>query len=214
MATPDQLPPSPALPKYLQDPETTQEYRDLISSLPTERDLIQGKLHQYQGFWFLTWFMQGVVATQKHFQAHHTNILLATNPKASTTWLKAISFTLLNRVRYSDIQQHPLLTINPHVLVPILEVDLYNKKEVPDLTTFTSPRLFPTNLPSSMLPISAKNSTCKIVYLCRNPKDTFVSLWHFLNRLAPTSTSTISLEDSFDMFCRGVSSFGPYWDHV
>jgi hypothetical protein len=129
--------------------------------------------------------------------------------------LKAISFALLNRVRYPlDIQQHPLLTINPHVLVPFLEVDLYNKKEVPDLTSFISLRLFSTHLPYSMLPISAKNSTWKIVYLSRNPKDTFVSFWHFSNKLRTTSIGIHSLEDSFDMFCRGVSSFGPYWDHV
>jgi hypothetical protein len=214
MATPDQPPPSSSLPKYLQDPEMTQECKDLIPTLPTEQDLILGKLHQYQGFWFATWIMQGVVASQKHFKAHHTDILIATIPKAGTTWLKAISFALLNRVRYADTEQHPLLTTNPHFLVPFLELDLYNKKEVPDLTSFTSPRLFSTHLPYSMLPIFAKNSTCKIVYLCRNPKDTFVSFWHFSNKLIPTSIGTHSLEDSFDMFCRGVSSFGPYWDHV
>ncbi|XP_059448223.1 cytosolic sulfotransferase 5-like [Corylus avellana] len=215
MATPDddQPPLSPPIPKYFQEPEMTQECRDLISTLPTQRGWIHETIHQYQGFWLETWIMQGVVAFQKHFQAHDTDILLATNPKAGTTWLKALSFGLLNRVRYPDIQQHPLLTINPHVLVTILE-HLYNKKEVPDLTSFTSPRLFSTHLPYSLLPISAKNSTCKIVCLCRNPKDTFVSRWHFFNRLRPMSTGALSLEDAFDMFCRGSSGFGPYWDHV
>ncbi|XP_059448399.1 cytosolic sulfotransferase 5-like [Corylus avellana] len=222
MATPDddQPPLSPPLPKHLQELEMTQECRDLISTLPTQRGWVHETIHQYQGFWFETLFMQGVVAFQKHFQADHdTDILLATNPKAGTTWLKAISFALVNRLRYPDTQRHPLLTVNPHILVPTLEIDLYNKREVPDLTTnsFTSRRLFSTHLPYSMLPISAKNSTnCKIVYLCRNPKDTLVSFWHFCNRLRPMSTSTgaLSLEDAFDMFCRGSSGFGPYWDHV
>jgi hypothetical protein len=59
-----------------------------------------------------------------------------------TTWLKAISFALLNQVRHPDIQQHPLLTINPHILVPFLELDLYNKKEVPDLTFFYLSKAF------------------------------------------------------------------------
>jgi hypothetical protein len=52
MATLDQLPPSPELPKYLQDPETTQEYRDLISSLPIERDLIKENFISIKGFGF------------------------------------------------------------------------------------------------------------------------------------------------------------------
>jgi hypothetical protein len=210
MATPQPTP--PLLPKNLQEPEMTQECRDLISSLPTHRHWVQGKLHQYQGFWFPTWSIQGVVAFQKHFQAHDTDILIATIPKSGSTWLKAISFALVNRMHYPDIQQHPLLIANPHVLVPFLDVDLYNQKEVPDLTSFTSPRLLSTHLPYSLLPISAKNSTCKIVVLCRNPKDTLVSLWHFSKMLTPTSA--ISLEDAFEMFCRGVSIFGPYWDHV
>jgi hypothetical protein len=29
-----------------------------------------------------------------------------------------------------------------------------------------------------------------------------------------TPTSTFSLEDASDMFCRGVNPFGPYWDHA
>ena len=192
----------------------TQECRNLICSLPTQGRWVEGKLHLYQGFWFPTSIMQGVVAFQKYFQAHDTDVLIATFPKAGTIWLKAMSFALVNRLHYPDTQQHPLLKDNPHVLVPFLELDLYNKIEVPDLTSFTSPRLFSTHLPHSLLPISAKNSTCKIVILCRNPKDTFVSLWHFVNRLTPTSGGTISVEDFFDMFCRGVSPFGPYWDHV
>jgi hypothetical protein len=28
------------------------------------------------------------------------------------------------------------------------------------------------------------------------------------------SIATYSLEYAFDMFCRGVNPYGPYWDHV
>ena len=59
-----------------------------------------------------------------------------------------------------------------------------------------------------------KESNCKIVYLCRDPKDTFISLWHFANRLRHESKGTNSLEESFDKFCRGVNVGGPFWDHV
>ncbi|KAG2705315.1 hypothetical protein I3760_05G046300 [Carya illinoinensis] len=52
-----------------------------------------------------------------------------------------------------------------------------------------------------------EDSACKIVYVCRNPKDTFVSLWHFLNRVHSMADP---LEEDFDKFCRGVSPFGPY----
>ncbi|KAG6653040.1 cytosolic sulfotransferase 6-like [Carya illinoinensis] len=197
----------PSFAQHLQEDQLIPEqYVDFISSLPTI-----GFYSQYRGFWFPTLFMQGVLSFQKHFQAHETDILMMTPPKVGTTWLKAILFAIVNRKNHLDLQKHPLLTNNPHILVPYLELHLYNKKEVPDLTPFPSPRLFSTHLPYALLPTSVKNSTCKIVYLYRNPKDTFVSLWHFLEKNGMT---TDSFEETFDKFCQGVSSFGPYWDHI
>ncbi|KAK1385397.1 Sulfotransferase [Heracleum sosnowskyi] len=53
----------------------------------------------------------------------------------------------------------------------------------------------------------------KIVYLCRDIKDTFISLFHFSNK-ANYRPSPISLEHAFDLFCRGVSLSGPIWDQI
>ncbi|KAK7837330.1 cytosolic sulfotransferase 5 [Quercus suber] len=208
--------PSPPLPKYLKEDEVTQECRNFISSLPTEKGWVANNLHQYQGCWIATRYMQGVLSFQKHFQAHDTDIILVTTPKAGTTWLKALLFSLVNRVHYPNPQKHhPLLTNNPHVLVPFLDINLYTENQVPDLTSFASPRLFSTHLPYVSLPMSTKDSACKIVHLSRNPKDTFVSLWHFTNSLrSPASKGPNSLQEAFDKFCRGVSLYGPYWDHV
>lgn len=211
MATPQ---PPPALPQYLQEHEFSQENRDFISSLPTEKGWVSNHLHQYQGFWHATRHMQGVLACQKHFQALDTDILLVSTPKSGTTWLKAILFALVKRAQHPDPQQHPLITNIPHVLVPFLELNVYMEKEVPDLTALTPPRLFSTHLPYVSLPDSVKHSACKVVYLCRDPKDTFVSLWHFANKLRAKSRGTISLEEAFDKFCKGVSLDGPLWDHV
>ena len=61
------------------------------------------------------------------------------------------------------------------------------------------------------MPKSALNSDCKVVYICREPKDAFVSQYHFLNKLSPKK---ISLEKAFDLFCEGKCHCGPNWDHV
>ncbi|KAG6653031.1 cytosolic sulfotransferase 5-like [Carya illinoinensis] len=197
----------PPFSDHLQEDELTPDQNgDFISSLPTA-----GFLSQYRGFWITTRSMQGVLSLQKHFQAQETDIQMMTPPKVGTTWLKAILFAIVNRKHNLDLQKHPLLTNNPHILVPYLDLHFYNQKEVPDLTFFPSPRLFSAHLPYTLLPTSVKHSTCKIVHLYRNPKDTFVSLWHFLKNNGRT---TDSFEGTFDEFCQGVSSFGPYWDHV
>ncbi|KAL4342771.1 hypothetical protein S245_035751 [Arachis hypogaea] len=208
--------PNNAIPKYLQESEVSQECKDLIATLPIEKGWLASHLHQYQGFWHITRQLQGVLSCQKHFNALNSDILIVTTPKSGTTWLKALTFALLNRHKYPKMfQNHPLLTKNPHFLVPFLELDLYNDKDlVPNLNSTPSPRLFSTHIPYVSLPKSVIDSDCKILYLCRNPKDTFISLWHFTNKLKMEGTSTNSLEDSFKKFCNGVSLCGPFWDHV
>ncbi|KAK3438506.1 hypothetical protein EUGRSUZ_C03130 [Eucalyptus grandis] len=194
-----------------------QAFKDLFSSLPSEEDWITASFRLYQGFWLSPRLFKGILTCQNHFQAHPSDILLVTSPKSGTTWLKAILFALLNRAKYSDSvsqQRHPLLTQNSHDLVPFLELNLYLGQENPDLTAIASPRLFATHMPYSLLPQSVRDSNCKLVYLCRNPKDTFVSTWHFANRMRPEEKGQIPIQEGLDKFCRGVSVCGPYWDHV
>ncbi|XP_076895873.1 cytosolic sulfotransferase 5-like [Bidens hawaiensis] len=200
--------------KYLKQ-ELTQECKILLSTLPTKSGWVVSKLYNYQGFWYHPSYLQGLLSCQKHFQAQDTDILLATTPKSGTTWLKALLFTLLNRTRYPHAQHdHPLLSNNPHMLVPFLEIKLYLDDQNPDLSSFASPRLFSTHLPYVSLPKSVKDSKCKLVYLCRNPKDTFISLWAFSNQLRLQEMGTNSLEDVFEKYCEGVSLYGPFWDHL
>ncbi|MBA0608476.1 hypothetical protein Godav_020692, partial [Gossypium davidsonii] len=45
-------------------------------------------------------------------------------------------------------------------------------------------------------------SACHFVYICRDPKDVFVSKWHFANKLRPKELPPLSLEETFDLFCK------------
>ncbi|KAK4733151.1 hypothetical protein R3W88_007412 [Solanum pinnatisectum] len=92
-------------------------------------------------------------------------------------------------------QNHPLLVKNPHVLVPFLEHTLYVDGRIPDFSSFTSPRLLATHVPFASLPKFVQNSETKLVYLLDH-KD------------------TNSIEEMFDLFCKGVSIYSPFWDHV
>ncbi|XP_065630949.1 flavonol sulfotransferase-like [Quercus suber] len=76
-----------------------------------------------------------------------------------------------------------------------------------------------THIPYTSLPKSIINSCYKIVYICSDPKDVFVSQWHFAHKLSATTAKAsaredLHLEDAFEFFCGGLSPYGPYWDHL
>ncbi|KAL6643012.1 hypothetical protein ACP70R_021193 [Stipagrostis hirtigluma subsp. patula] len=74
-----------------------------------------------------------------------------------------------------------------------------------------SPRLMATHMQHSLLPASiSKSGDCKIIYICREPKDALVSLWHYTRRFRPN----LSFAELFEHACEGVSHSGPIWDHV
>ena len=50
--------------------------------------------------------------------------------------------------------------------------------------------------------------------MCRNPLDAFVSSWHFLMKSRPESLGPISIDEGFQMYCRGAMGFGPFWKHM
>ncbi|KAL6853373.1 hypothetical protein ACP4OV_019402 [Aristida adscensionis] len=145
-------------------------HTDLVSKLPTREGWSQ-PLVLYKNFWLRPQLAENIMRLQNSFRAHQDDIILATNPKCGTTWLKALAFTVANRSR--------ILT---------------------------------THMPVSLLPDSILACGCRLVYICRDPKDAFVSRWHFENRIR-VAQEVIELQDAFNNFCEGVSSFGPFWDH-
>ncbi|KAJ0575297.1 putative flavonol 3-sulfotransferase [Helianthus annuus] len=57
-------------------------------------------------------------------------------------------------------------------------------------------------------------SSCKFVYVCRDPKDVLISKWHFMSKLRSKDQPPLSLDEAFELFCQGVSEYGPFWEHV
>ncbi|CAA2958510.1 cytosolic sulfotransferase 12-like [Olea europaea subsp. europaea] len=194
--------PLPSKNPYDLEEVVAQEFKDLIFSLPKENGWVASYLYKYQGFWHPVRHLQGIITCQRHFQARDSDVILITTPKLGTTRLKVIVFTLMNRMQYPIAQDHPLHSKNPHDLVPFLEHTLYVDNQIPDLSSMNSPRLLATHLsfisiPRNLFRIPDIKSTT-LVYLCRNPKDTFVSLWQFCNRLRPKEMGTHSLGEAFE----------------
>lgn len=208
------------IPKYLQQEESlAPEFKDLISTLPKQKGWFDStSLYKYHNFWFQPDHLQAILSCRKNFRPRDSDIFLVTYPKCGTTWLKAVIFTLLHRHHHPPhSENHPLLTKNPHDLVLSLEINLYADDGQIQIPAAAEPsrRFFSTHMPHASLPEALKGgSKCKVVYVCRNPKDTFVSLWHFMNKLRLPESGEIRIEEAFEKFCGGVVGYGPFWDHV
>ncbi|KAI4995133.1 hypothetical protein ZWY2020_035036 [Hordeum vulgare] len=189
------------------------EYADIVSTLPSigSPDL---HLRLYQDVWLFNELVPGFISVQRRFTPRPGDVLLASPPKCGTTWLKALAFATMARAAYplSDAG-HPLLRLNPHECVPFMEA-LFSAGQEAKLDALPSPRLLHTHMHHSMLPRTfADNPDCKIVFICREPKDMLVSTWHFI-KSAGGSSSSSSFSDLFELACEGKNPYGPIWGHI
>ncbi|XP_057802375.1 cytosolic sulfotransferase 5-like [Salvia miltiorrhiza] len=200
---------------FFKSQQRSQDFKEFISTLPREKGFSKHSLYRYhyQGFWYVDVLLEAVISCQEHFQAEDSDVFVASTPKCGTTWLKAIAFALLNRRRQPPTSRdHPLLSSNPHDLVPFLETGFYGSRKALDIASFPSPRLLSTHVPHSSLPkLMRSGSKCKIVYVARDPKDALVSEWHFL---AKAWVLERTMAEAFEQFCEGLNMYGPFWDHV
>ncbi|KAK6129765.1 hypothetical protein DH2020_036472 [Rehmannia glutinosa] len=190
------------------------EIHELLQTLEQQTNWDGRPLVKYDGFWLTVLSFRSILSTQKYFKAKDSDVILASFPKSGTTWLKALTFSIVNRNVYT-IDQNPLLTCNPHTLVPSLEHHLYSLQENPNLQHIPSPRIFSTHMPLSILHDSIRDSECKIIYICRSPLDVFISSRHFwLENKIGKDAVPLELDEAFDRFCQGIHSSGPFWDHM
>ncbi|XP_010506948.1 PREDICTED: cytosolic sulfotransferase 11-like [Camelina sativa] len=135
------------LPNFMKDNQVSQETKNLISSLPSDKDFTGNGLYNHKGCWYYPNILQAVLDVQKHFKPRDTDIIIASMPKGGTTWLKSLVFAVVHQDEYRENPQiHPLLSQNPHDLVPFLEIELYANSQTPNLTKFPSPMIFSTHM--------------------------------------------------------------------
>ncbi|CAL5322128.1 unnamed protein product [Camellia sinensis] len=198
-------------PKPSLDQEPSRRFWDILD------------LHKWEGFWYSTGHLEGTKDLQAHHESRDDDIVLASSIKTGTTWLKALCFCIMQGQKGADKgkvgekeeeEDDPLLKNHPTFYVQTIESKNYEKNSTVDLSGMPSPRLFHTHIPYNALPESMKKSNCKIVYITRNPKDTLVSMWHFLNNVRTPEQGPYPFDKAFESFCDGVHPYGPFFDHV
>ncbi|KAG8497323.1 hypothetical protein CXB51_008530 [Gossypium anomalum] len=175
--------------------KTFKNCDQLLPTLPQTKGWWFVQLFQYHGFWITTVGIRGSILDPLTSSSQHP--LNVAPPD-------------------SEPSDHPLRKANPQDLVPFFEGIIHKDGSTSFVNGIPSPRLLSTHLPYSLFPTRMTDDTlaCHFVYICRDPKDVFVSKWHFANKLRPKELPPLSLEETFDLFCKEVSHYGPFWDHV
>lgn len=144
-----------------------------------------------------------------NFQAREDDILVATFPKAGTTWTQEIvDLIMLNgdverSMRAPCFVKVPFIDLNPK---PMLSgVDAANAMK--------SPRLLKTHLPIQLVPPSFWEKNVKVIYVARNAKDCMVSYFHF-QRMNKTLPDPGTWNEYFSTFLAENVAWGSWFDHV
>ncbi|XP_029975196.1 cytosolic sulfotransferase 3-like [Salarias fasciatus] len=171
---------------------------------------IRGVLFDFHGVSMTHYFTDNWENVQ-NFQARPDDILIATYPKAGTTWTSYI----LDLLYFGQTWQERQATVPIFDRVPFLEItwpSMGSGKDVADNLP-TSPRLIKTHFPVQFVPKSFFEQNCRIVYVARNAKDNVVSFFHFdrMNRIEPEPGDWNSY---LKRFMQGKMVFGSWYDHV
>ncbi|XP_041801421.1 cytosolic sulfotransferase 3-like [Chelmon rostratus] len=182
-----------------------------MSAHPDKMDLpSRPELFDFHGVSMTHYFTDNWKNVQS-FQARPDDILIATYPKAGTTWVSYI----LDLLYFGQTAPERQTSIPIYERVPFLEimesavdtgVELANNLP-------TSPRLIKTHLPIQFVPKSFWEQNCRMIYVARNAKDNMVSYFHF-ERMDMSQPQPGDWSSYLHRFKEGKIVFGPWYDHV
>jgi len=140
---------------------------------------------------------------EKEFVVKDGDVFIVTYPRSGTTWTEQMVHLLVNKGEQGEqrlTDAVPWLETLPHRPNSMIEF----------LEAMPQRRLFTSHLPYPLMP-HTDNTTAKIVYVARNPKDVAISTY-FHNQSKGGYEG--SWEEHFQLFLYGDVGFGPYFDHV
>lgn len=144
------------------------------------------------------------------FNPDPSDLLIATYPKAGTTWTQEIVDLLLHNGDAEACQRaptpirSPFLEIVPPPPVPT-GLELLEKMD--------PPRIIKTHLAFHLVPKGFWKNKCKVIYVARNAKDNLVSYYYF-DLMNKTQPEPGPFNQYIYKFMRGELGWGSWYDHV
>ncbi|XP_074476768.1 sulfotransferase 2B1-like [Sebastes fasciatus] len=169
--------------------------------------MTEAELHtQYKGV-----YMTSSVHTPQslkyyeEFTFRPDDIIIVTYPKSGTTWMQEIVPLIVSGGDPASVE-----TLHNWDRVPWLEQTracILNLEERP------SPRLLTTHFQYNMMPPSFFEVKPKVIYVMRNPKDVFMSSFHY-RRMVTYLVNPGPQGEFLHKFLDGKVMFGSWFDHV
>ncbi|XP_034028609.1 cytosolic sulfotransferase 2-like [Thalassophryne amazonica] len=174
------------------------------------KDLPRPELFDFHGVAMTKYFTSNWDNVQS-FKARPDDILLATYPKAGTTWVSHI----LDILYFGHKSPERQTSIPIYERVPFLEINIPSVPPGTELANAltTTPRLIKTHFPVQFVPKSFWEQNCRMIYVARNAKDNVVSFYHFdrMNAVEPAAGDWSSY---LKRFMNGKMLYGSWYDHV
>ncbi|XP_034255081.1 luciferin sulfotransferase-like isoform X2 [Thrips palmi] len=151
------------------------------------------------------------------------DVWVVSHPKTGTTWTQEMVWLIGNDLDYAGAKvnlperfpfiDHTALFDYRTMDIPMPELPEFVTDSVGFIDRLPGRRFVKTHLPYQLLPTQLQDPKCKakMVYVCRNAKDTCVSYFHHCRLL---EGYTGDFQDFCNLFLSGAVCFGPFWDHV
>uniref|UniRef100_A0A452HZE2 Sulfotransferase n=1 Tax=Gopherus agassizii TaxID=38772 RepID=A0A452HZE2_9SAUR len=175
-----------------------------VSPIPSPR--MFKEYFQYKGISFprLIYSEQGLREVENKFQVRDDDVFNVTYQKSGTVWMLEILSLIHSNGDPSRCRTVPNWDRGPwYETVLGLQTARSNQP----------PRLISSHLPIQLFAKSFFQSKAKVLYTVRNPKDVFVSLYHFAQIFRPYKEPG-QLDQFLEQFLEGDVPFGSWFDHV
>ncbi|XP_078601258.1 sulfotransferase 1C4-like [Branchiostoma floridae x Branchiostoma japonicum] len=152
-----------------------------------------------------------------NFQVRDDDVIVASYPKTGTNWLLEIILKIRRaaRERQTELCEDSVMFGPMELKIPSMPQPGYIK-----LAEMPSPRIMNTHLPIQFVPpgVSKPQNKVKVLVPMRNPKDTAVSFFHFLNKMMPLENPgkeiVLQWEEFAQDFINAKVGYGDFCDHV
>ncbi|XP_068606102.1 amine sulfotransferase-like [Brachionichthys hirsutus] len=165
---------------------------------------ISDYLRRYKKYNFLKGYITPeYIESFQSFEIKDSDIILVTYPKSGTIFTQQVIISICELA--GGLNEYP----NNSDQMPWLE---YLDGREPYCLR-PSPRLFTSHMVPELMPPGLKAKKAKVIYVMRNPKDVFVSYYHFC-KISLFLETPESLDHAFEEFLMGNVLASSWFDHI